>query len=258
MGTYAFPDTNFDLKQIAESGQCFRWEETTDGCYRIPYDPFVMFAVQDDKGVRVTTDAPEYLVSHYFDLGTNYQSIIDEIPKDDRFLLDAAQHFSGLRILRQSLWETLVSFIISQNNNIPKIKKSIEALCYKNDGLFPGSWQLNDMYLDGCGLGYRRPYIAALIGKDCFPPAGIDYRGSLEFYQSFKGIGPKVANCICLYGLHYLEACPIDTWMKKIIDKRYGGKVPEWMNSRWAGVYQQYCFCYERYLSERDKGESYR
>lgn len=75
----------------------------------------------------------------------------------------------------------------------------------------------------------------------------------MKFYQSFKGPGPKVTNCTCVYGLHYLGGCRIDVWMKKIIDSRYDSKNPGWMNSKYAVVYQQYCFCYERYLSGRDK-----
>lgn len=106
--------------------------------------------------------------------------------------------------------------------------------------------------LSKCGLGYRQKYIEDLIHHHyVISEEGTSYKQAMQFYQNFKGIGPKVANCICLYGLHYLKACPIDVWMKKIIDKRYGGKNPGWMNSKYAGVYQQYCFCYERYLGGR-------
>lgn len=71
----------------------------------------------------------------------------------------------------------------------------------------------------------------------------------MKFYQSFKGIGPKVTNCTCVYGFHYLEGCRIDVWMKNIIDNRYDSKNPGCMNSKYAVIYQHYCFCYERYLS---------
>lgn len=167
----------------------------------------------------VDTQAPEYLVRRYFDMDTDYSQIISEIPEDDEFLKEAAQMFSGLRILIQPQFETIISFIISQNNNIPKIKKSIEALCDQIGGSFPGPADMYRVDLSKCGLGYRQKYIEDLIHRHYFvPEEGTSYKRAIQFYQNFKGIGPKVANCVCLYGLHYLEACPIDVWMKKIID----------------------------------------
>lgn len=252
---YSFPDTNFNLHQIANSGQCFRWKWIDNGTnqyYKVPIYDFDAKVMNEWNEVLVDTQAPEYVVRRYFDMDTDYSQIISEIPEDDEFLKKAAYTFSGLRILIQPLFETIVSFIISQNNNIPKIKKSIEAVCEQNGGVFPGSAHMCKVNLNRCGLGYRQVYIEDLIPLRCFiPEEGSSYNQAMQFYQNFKGIGPKVANCICLYGLHYLEACPIDVWMKRTIDKRYYGKNPEWMNSKYAGVYQQYCFCYERYLSGR-------
>ena len=93
--------------------------------------------MNEANDVLVSTEAPEYLVRRYFDMYTDYSQIISGIPENDEFLKEAAQMFSGLRILIQPLFETIVSFIISQNNNIPKIKKSIEALCDQTGGSFP-------------------------------------------------------------------------------------------------------------------------
>ena len=261
---YSFPDTNFDLDQIANSGQCFRWKlvDPIKSIYEIPIcgNRYKVWH-EDDKiwvddsnklslELRLGTDVFLY---HYFDINTNYSHIIDVIPENDTYLKSAANKFSGIRILRQNPWEVFISFIISQNNNIPRIKNTIERLCQGNGGLFPAQWELMMMDLSKYGLGYRKQYIEDYLNSDkCYiPPEGSDYRDAFEYLQQFKGIGPKVANCICLYGLHYLEACPIDVWMKKIIDNRYDSKNPAWMNSKYAGVYQQYCFCYERYLSGR-------
>ena len=254
---YSYPNTNFNIHQIAGSGQCFRWKWVDTGTnqyYEVPIYTYTAKVMNEGDEVLVDTNAPESWVTEYFDIDTNYGKIISEIPENDRFLKEAAEHFSGLRILIQPLYETIVSFIISQNNSIPRIKKSIEAICQQTDGKFPAFWDMQNLDLTKCGLGYRQPYIEAIdFHIYLAPPEGSDYFDSMRFYQEFKGIGPKVANCICLYSLHFLEACPVDTWMKKIIDKRYGAKFPEWMNSKYAGVYQQYCFCYERYLSGRDK-----
>lgn len=251
MNYYFIPVNNLNLNQIANSGQCFRWNKVDDNFYVIPYYNTWMSVYQNGNELVVETDASKAIVEYYFDLNTDYGKIIKEIPDDDTFLKEAAAKFSGVRILRQSIWEVVVSFIISQNNNIPKIQKSIEKLCRPTDGVFPQQFQISDINLSECGLGYRQQYIENLVGKNYVPEPGSSYEEALQFYQSFKGIGPKVANCICLYGLHYLEACPIDTWMKRII--RYNGTIPVWMYSKYAGVYQQYCFCYERHLKEANK-----
>ena len=256
---YSFPNTNFNLYQIANSGQCFRW-------YQQPIDTYLgrwQFFIDDDHAIAwndsdrivVDTEAPESFVRHYFDIDTDYDEIIRTIPEIDTYLYQAASMFKGIRILRQSPWEVFISFILSQNNSIPRIKKSIKCLCDQNSGLFPLADDLMHIDLSQCGLGYRQKYIESYLRHNKFyiPPAGSDYRDAFAYYQTFQGIGPKVANCICLYGLHYLEACPIDRWMKRITDNRYGGTNPEWMSSKYAGVYQQYCFCYEHYLDGRDK-----
>ena len=250
---YTYSNINFNLNQIANSGQCFRWKYVDTGTnqyYEVPIYNYPSKVFTENNKVLVDTEAPEYLVHTYFDIDTDYAYIVSEILEDDVFLREAAHKFSGLRILIQPLWETIISFIISQNNNIPRIKKSIEAICNQNGGKFPALHAMYRVNLSKCGLGYRQTYIEDLLYHLYFvPKEDSTYEESMKFYQKFKGVGPKVANCICLYGLHYLEACPIDTWMKKIIDRRYNGQIPDWVHSKYAGVYQQYCFCYERYLS---------
>lgn len=253
MNHYFIPINNLNLDQIANSGQCFRWKQLDKGMYEIPVLDQIMQVYQNDGELVVETNIPETSVKYYFDLSTNYAEIIKAIPENDVYLQTAAEQFSGIRILRQNLWEVVVSFIISQNNNIPKIKKSIEAMCRYTNGIFPQQFEMSSVKLENCGLGYRQKYVENLNGKDYIPSVNSDYRNALEFYQTFLGIGPKVANCICLYGLHYLEACPIDAWMKRIINIRYNGTIPVWMYSKYAGVYQQYCFCYERHLKEANK-----
>ena len=122
---------NFDLEQIADSGQCFRWRKIDDGKYLIPaYDHIVTVAQSGEKFEFSCTEA-EYqkIWKHYFDLELDYGKIIAAIDKNDTFLKEAAEYGSGIRILKQELWEMIISYIISQNNNIPRIKKGIEAVC---------------------------------------------------------------------------------------------------------------------------------
>lgn len=137
---YSYPNTNFNIHQIANSGQCFRWkwvEDWSNSHYEVPIYDFSYRVYDMGESIMIDTEAPEDVVRRYFDLEADYSQIISEIPEDDEFLNKASNTFSGLRILIQPLFETIVSFIISQNNNIPKIKKSIEALRDQNGGDFP-------------------------------------------------------------------------------------------------------------------------
>ena len=143
----------------------------------------------------------------------------------------------------------LITFIISQNNNIPRIKKSVKALC-NGSHHFPTPDELLEMDLSDKGLGYRDKYI-----KDaCTHFMNQNYVELLhnrnheivrDALKDIQGVGDKVADCVRLFGLHHLEAFPIDTHIKQVIDREYGGKMPEWVESEYAGVFQQYIFYYE-------------
>ena len=267
---------NFDLEQIADSGQCFRWRKIDEGKYLIPaYDHIVTVAQSGEKFEFSCTET-EYqkIWKHYFDLESDYGKIIASIDQNDTFLEEAAEYGSGIRILNQELWEMIISYIVSQNNNIPRIKKGIEALCdrYKAvickgeqkdlenaESKIYGFPHFTDIEKNGgrqslseLGLGYRDEYIWLMCkyeheNKDFFEKLRkCDYEQSMKMLMEHKGIGRKVANCISLFGLHHLDACPIDVWMKKIIDEEYGGIQPKWMSDRHAGIYQQYAFFYKR------------
>lgn len=252
---YNITNEYMDLAQIADSGQCFRWEKIEDDTYKI----FTL-----DKSVTVTQERDKFTFScdesefnevwkHYLDLDTDYGEIISSIEKDDLFLSKAAEYGRGIRILNQDLWEILISFVISQNNNIPRITKSLKSICGKFGG-FPTCQILKELRkedLSDLGLGYRDEYI--IEAAKYYNPeityknlSSLHYEDAVKELKSIKGIGNKVANCVCLFGLHQLEACPIDTWMKKIIDEDYDSVMPNWMKDKWAGVYQQYVFYYKR------------
>ena len=121
-----------DLKQIAESGQCFRWKKICPGRYFVISDGRTACFFQEKTGIRILChEKDEEYFRKYLDLDTDYEKIIEQIDPEDRFLSGAAKMGKGIRILRQDLWEMIVSFIISQRNNIPRIMKSIDALCEK-------------------------------------------------------------------------------------------------------------------------------
>ena len=131
---------HMDLNQIANSGQCFRWQQITNNTYKIPAFGKELVISQDGDIFTLSCDEDEWnsLWRNYFDIDTDYNEAENIIMSaDDDYLKAAYQFGSGIRILRQDLWEVIVSFIISQNNNIPRIKKSIEKLCDEVDGRFP-------------------------------------------------------------------------------------------------------------------------
>lgn len=253
-----------NLGHIANSGQCFRWVKENDNTYSF-ITKGQYFKCNVDKNDILSISEPSKLGSFlydYFDLSTDYLAIRESADKDDIYLQMAIQQFGDITILRQDLWEVIVSFIISQRKSIPAIQTCIQQLCQhfgekivvdnqEKGFTFPTpesilSASLNE--LNQCGVGYRNKYLISaakwylsiqnnMITKDAL----------MEIY----GVGEKVCNCICLFGLHDLSCCPIDVWMKKVIDQRYDGHFPQWMDSEYAGVYQQYVFMYERSLNRR-------
>lgn len=239
---------NFDLDQIYKSGQCFRWEKDAMCGYMITIA---------DKAIRIDESVDElYVLSKhenevkdYFDFETNYLDIEAEVYHTrDQYLIKCYEFGKGIRILRQDLWETLITFIISQNNNIPRIKKSVNAIC--NGSRFPTPEELMEMDLSDKGLGYRDKYIKDAC-KHFMNPRYVellhnkDHGIVRDALKDICGVGDKVADCVRLFGLHHLEAFPIDTHIKQVIDREYGGKMPEWVRSKYAGVFQQYIFYYE-------------
>lgn len=277
---FEFDSEFFNLNQIADSGQCFRWQEifcdneSKKYHYQVPVKDRLLNIFQDDKKIKIDCTESEFesFWKNYFDFNTDYKKITSLIV-DDEYLQCAIKYGYGIRILNQDLWEMIISFIISQNNNIPRIKKSIEGLCkiFSKTQItselksFPTAQEIISFgdkntileKLKSVGLGYRDEYIYLICLYTIENPTWIDelknmtYKDAFEKLISFKGIGKKVANCICLFGLHLINACPVDTWIQKIIDERYDGKIPSWMKSEVAGIYQQYAFYYERFLSKK-------
>lgn len=255
----------FDITQIAESGQCFRMHEQSDGAYLvIANDRAIKVKQLDKRNVEFSCSQAELAEFwwEYFDLDTDYKGFIHAAPKEDLFLQEAVAFGYGLRILKQDLWEMIVTFMISQNNNIPRIRSSIEQLCAcygkeKNmkDGTqyhaFPTQEELKQVSLSelrAMGLGYRDQYVYE-IARTEIPFEELqsaDWTKAHNILTSFLGIGPKVANCICLFGLHHLEAFPVDTWIRKVVRENYNGVFPLERYEGFAGVIQQYMFYYGR------------
>ena len=185
--------------------------------------------------------------------------------EEDAYLTEAVQKGWGIRILRQDLWEMIVTFLVSQNNNISRIRKSIELLCstigeekHTGEGVryhtFPEPEAIVNAgmeVLSGLGLGYRDKYIfrtaqSVLDGSlDLNMLRAADYETAHRELVRQYGIGKKVADCICLFGLYHIDAFPVDTHVKKILEAHYPQGFPYDRYKGCAGILQQYMFYHD-------------
>lgn len=263
-----------NLSKLSQSGQCFRMNPTVSGKFRVVSDEHCALVSQEPYRfgsllkIQDASDDDLYDYWHkYFDLDTNYGVIRSRIDaSSDAVLSDAAQDCFGLKILNQDLWETLITFIISQNRNIAAIRNSVELLCnvcgetrYDSMGVsyttFPSCYDIlehREEIRDMCKLGYRYDYVigaAEMIGTGGIHLDQLHKESDSDLLlhlQRFQGIGPKVASCIALFGYHRLNVLPIDTWMKRILETYYPNGFPYDEYSPYCGVYQQYLFDYLR------------
>ena len=263
-----------DLRKIAESGQCFRWNEAEDGAWRvISGDRCIYIKHEGESCFDISCDRAEFdsYWHGYLDLDTSYSGIREKAdPDKDPFLYESCTEEQGIRILRQDPFETLISFIISQNRNIPIIIRSIELLCGEagtelvdTRGIayyaFPKPEQIAAMSgeaLGRCRLGYREPYVrrtaeGVLDGSiDLGSLTGAPETSTIKALCGIYGVGPKVANCMSLFGLHHLDAFPIDVWVKRILADKYPDGYPIESYRPYNGVYQQYMFAHYRKISK--------
>jgi N-glycosylase/DNA lyase len=253
---------DFSPYQIANSGQCFRMSEIASDVWEVnAFDRRLLIRQEKERHSYIFECSSEEFREiwfDYFDMGRDYGEIKANIRAiGDPYLAAAVDYGYGIRILRQDLWETIVTFLISQQNNIPRIKNIIAKLCRPYDGRFPTPTLLSQ-YTErdflALGLGYRAGYLqnivkAAVDGDLDFQKLkSMSSFEAANFLKRFNGIGNKVANCIALFGLHRVDAFPIDVWIKRIIDEQYGGNFDRSRFSEYAGIVQQYMFFYQRSL----------
>ncbi len=266
---------DFDPVHIFECGQSFRWNYDGTGYVGVVQDKVVRIIYNDGTLHIENTTLDDYhnLWHHYLDLGRDYGLIKKQFLKDP-VLKEAVVHGYGVRILNQDPWETLISFIISANNNIGRIKNIIERLCEKHGEpiiwdtkifyAFPEPEKLANASLEDlklCGCGYRADYIketAASILSGRVLIHGLkdmSYDKARDMLLTLKGVGPKVADCILLFGLEKAEAFPVDVWVKRIMEYFYADspipikdikKIAEEKFGLYAGIAQQYLFYYAR------------
>ena len=267
------PD-DFDPEKIMDSGQCFRAVRLEDGTFRfLTGDQAVYLRRTGEERWEVSCGGEtwERMWRPYFDLGRNYRAVREKIPARDTFLQETARTGAGIRILRQDPWETLLTFIISQRKSIPAIRAMVEELSRRYGTelrtpvetlyAFPTPVQLKEVtvedYID-CKAGYRAPYLRDAVERvlagetDLEALATLPDRELLTALEEVKGVGVKVASCVALFAYGRTACAPVDTWISKIIRKKYRGRDPFVRYGDGAGIMQQYFF----YYALRHKGET--
>lgn len=255
-----------DIRKIAESGQCFRLNKTGEGRYRLLAHNRALTLTQTGRGIQLDCSQEEFgaLWKRYFDWDTDYAAIRISVDPADAYLTRAAAFGSGVRILRQDPWETLITFILSQRKNIPAIKGCVELLCSRfgepvpgaSAFAFPKPEALASAELEcllGCSLGYRGKYVQAAArmaasGELDFAAMESLPDGALyEKLLTVPGVGKKVADCTMLFGFHRLGRFPVDVWIERVLTREYPNGFPLERYAPFAGVLQQYIFYFERY-----------
>ena len=295
---------DFDIEDILECGQCFHFTRLDDKDYELmaygkylhirqledkadrnnelPKDktPKAIDFVDEKNGSRIilyNTTLEDYneIWSRYFDMEVDYSDIKNKVLTSDERLKEAVMAKAGIRILKQDFFETLISFIISQNKQIPHIKQIVHTISERyGDKIllsderavytFPSVDRLYDVSEDElreCKVGFRAPYIRDAVCKVYSGEISeeklrvMSFKDAREALMTIKGVGEKVANCVLLYGLSFTNAFPVDVWMKRIMEYMYFGEdtKKEIIESfayekygEYAGYAQQYLFYYGR------------
>lgn len=252
-----------DLSLTLDCGQCFRWTENSDGSWHGVVGSKKVDAVCEGGSLILTGDVSENdreMWSRYFDLRRDYSSLCERFCAD-KWLKKAVDAYPGIRVLHQEPWETLCSFIISQNNNIPRIKGIIDRLCHNfgedlggGDFTFPSAQTIAQKTPEDLSVlraGFRVKYIldaAKKVSDGEIDLAGIenaDIETARLELQKISGVGPKVAECALLYGFGRVDAFPVDVWVRRIMEELYPDGLPECTEGA-QGIAQQYLFHWRR------------
>ena len=275
---------DFQSDHIFDNGQCFRWNREADGSYTgIAYGKPINISLDGETLVIDNTSSEEFhsIWKDYLDLDRDYGTLKAMLSGKDPVMEAAVAFGSGMRILQQEKWETLISFILSQNNNIARIKKCVESICSAHGsplGMYRGKMRyafptpeqlacLSPEELDTCRLGYRAKYIVETArqiesdgGKTLSRLGDATAEEAYEYLLSLSGVGPKVANCIMLFSMGKYASFPLDVWIRRVMHEFYyieEGNVKRMQEyaaehfGEFGGIAQQYLFYYAKEISGR-------
>lgn len=262
----------FNIEDTLECGQIFRFQKYNGG-YLVTSTSKVCFLKYEKDKVLIDSSDDEYF-SKFFDLDTDYSKIYNSaLSYNIPYLTISAENGKGVRILRQDFVEMIFSFLISQNNNIPRIKRTIEGLCEKFGQsfnafgktlfAFPTVEKIANLSIEelkALGLGYRANYFfdssKKLLNQDFILEMKNGNNSTLrQNLLSLKGVGQKVCDCIMLFGCHRTDRFPTDTWIEKLYHDNFNGnlsdrnKISEYFVELFgdmSGYFQQYLFHYKR------------
>ncbi len=274
---------SFELKHIFECGQCFRWNENEDGSYTGVIKQGVIRVEKKENEIifeGILDGEIQEIIEQYFDLKRNYDKIKMQLSNIDKYLKNSIEYGEGIRILNQDLWETIISFIISANNNIPRIKGIIERLSRKYGRkvvwrqkeyyIFPTSEELKDASIDdfrSLGLGFRDKRVYETTRMILEKKVDLEKLHTetdtikvREKLLILSGVGPKVADCILLFStLKRFDVFPVDVWVRRVMNELYIKNEDETKVSKneimklakekfgdLEGIAQQYLFYWKR------------
>lgn len=255
----------FDLPLTLDCGQAFRWRQEEDGSFKGAAFGKFLHISQETDGTLVfyNTSDEEFneIWKHYFDLERDYETLCEDFCRSDESLKTAVEAYPGIRILNQEPWEALCSFIISQNNNIPRIKGIVERFCHLlgdplEDGFysFPTAEKMANLTVEDLAplrAGFRAKYLLDAARKVCDGTVNLEELPQMDIdearaeLQQICGVGPKVAECVLLYSCGKTEAFPKDVWVKRILEELYPDGLPECINGV-QGIAQQFLFHWRR------------
>lgn len=254
---------NFDLPHTLDCGQAFRWEEKENGIWcGVAFNKYLeLKREQDGTVILYNTSIEEFdtLWRDYFDLDRDYNGVITKISNNE-ILKKASEFGKGIRVLNQEPWETLCSFIISQNNNIKRIKGIINRLCENfgenmgNYFTFPAAEKIASLSLEDLAVlrsGFRAKYILDAAHKvsngevDLTKLKDLSLEKARNELMKITGVGPKVADCALLFSHKHIDAFPKDVWIKRAMQVLFNGELPA-EAIPYAGIVQQYIFFYAR------------
>lgn len=270
---------SFNSVHIFECGQCFRWNIEEDNSYTGIFKNNVINVKEENNKIIFTgvceNDIKQECIK-YFDLNTNYENIKNELANIDIYLANSIKYGNGIRILHQDLWETLISFIISANNNIPRIKTIIERISKKYGKkinfrgkeyyTFPTPEELSKATAEdfrNLGLGFRDVRVYETVQRTLNKQIDLEKLESEINIEKIRdellkipGVGPKVADCIMLFAMQKYEVFPVDVWVKRVISELYFEneeqkpqiiqKFAKKQYGELAGLAQQYLFYWRR------------
>lgn len=271
---------DFDPQHVFDCGQCFRWLKEEDNSYTgVVQGKVVNVKKENDIIIFDNTNKEDFdnIWFDYFDLGRDYSEIKNELKVMDEYLEKATEFGKGIRILQQDGWEMLISFIISANNRIPMIQRAINNLSQKY-GKFIGEYRGKKYYafptpgelsqasveeIRACQTGFRDKYIKSVVdyvkenNENVLFYRRLNTDECIKELMKFNGVGPKVADCIALFGMQKYDTFPVDVWVKRVMEEFYVEdnlslpKIRQFALEKFgdsAGFAQQYLFYYAREL----------